>query len=154
MKEKLSVTALLLCGSILSLLLVFVMHGTRILFPEKTVKMQVDILLEDLRVETAEALIAETKISLDETGAYPIGSIELPTAQSRMEKRRDGTLILLPSYRLMTVKLTLICEGSQSEDGFVLKKKKRLTPGARISVTGERMTAEGRILSLTPISDQ
>ncbi len=142
-------TAILVCGLILSLLLVFFAGGARLLFFKPNAEILVEIRLENMDGAAAEALLSETELSLD--GSTPLRIVARTAAEPQMlaEQSRDGRILLVPSAHLFTARLTLLATGQIGEDGFLALGKHRLLAGAVARLDGERMTAEGRILSLS-----
>lgn len=139
---------LLIGGLILSLLLVLLADGTRFFKPKKDDKMLAEILLENLDARTAAAVGAESSFSFGGSGLCPINAIGTVAAQPIRQITRDGRILLLPSQRLFCVTVTVELHGKNAADGFLAFGNQRLLPGAHVRLAGERMTAEGLLLSL------
>ncbi len=148
-KEGISITALILCGLILSFALVFITDGARFLFPAPKDELLVELLLENMDGAAAAALMEETEFSVDGGASCRLLEISPPVPQMQTAQHSDGRILSLPSGRLFTARLTLLVEGQRNEEGFLAFGTHRLLVGAGIRLDGKRMTAEGRILSLS-----
>lgn len=140
-------TAVLLCGLILSLLLVLIADGARFFLPKNQDRLRAEILLEDLDLAAAEALSEESTLSLDGSAPCRVLSIGRAEGMLRLETG-NGRILSLPSRHRFSVKLTLLLEGKSTEDGFLAFGTRRILQGAQVTLTGARMTGKGRILSL------
>ena len=147
-------TGIIVCGLLLSFLLVLITDGTRLLIPKKSTQMLVEILLEDMDVAVSEALRSETRFSMDGSPLCHAHSVGETEALVRLMHSTDGKILALPSRRSFTARLTLLLEGRQTEDGFLAFGTRRILCGAQVRIDGQRMTAKGRILSLKPAAGE
>ena len=148
-KDGISLTALLIFGLILSFLIVLITDSARFFHPREEEEMLVEIRLENMDGAMAEALLSETEFSVDDSSPCRIASLTPPKPQLRTEQSRDGHILLLPSARLFTAPLTLSVTGRKSDEGFLAFGTRRWLAGGHVRLYGNRMTAEGLILSLT-----
>ncbi len=144
--------ALMIGGLLCSLLLVLILDGTRWLMPRAGTRMIAEFLLSGLDEATAEALSEE--IFLSPKGAGDCRLIRIDTAEPEKKQciTADGRILLLPSKKHFSVRITLEIPGEATEDGFLAFGSLPLYPGTRISLIGERMEGEGLLISLSPLS--
>jgi hypothetical protein len=144
--------ALMIGGLLCSLLLVLILDGTRWLMPRAGTRMIAEFLLSGLDEATAEALSEE--IFLSPKGAGDCRLIRIDTVEPEKKQciTADGRILLLPSKKHFSVRITLEIPGEAEEDGFLAFGSLPLCPGTRISLIGERMEGEGLLISLSPLS--
>lgn len=145
------VMPLLILALILSLLLILLQDGARFFSPQSTERMRVEILLENLDAAAADALLAETELSLDESDPCPILKVDAASPQPISQATEDGRILRLPSKSRFCARITLEIPGNKAEDGFLAFGSRRLLPGAHLRILGAQIVAEGLLLSITPI---
>ena len=148
--EKRILMPLAICALLLSLLLILLTDASRLLTKKNGAIAAVQILLEDMDKETAEALASESAFVL-EGASCSIASIGKTEPQSIRITTRDGRILALPSERLFCARLTLYVQGTATEDGFLAGGSHRLLVGSRLRLEGMRMTASGVLLSVATV---
>ena len=146
--EKSIFMPIAICALILSLLLILFSDAARLFSKRSEALAEVQILLEGMDKETAEALASETAFSMD---GVPCGAVSIGEAEPQAIRTttRDGRILLLPSARLFCASLVLHVSGEATEDGFLAGKSRRLLVGSRIRIEGRRIAAQGLLLSVT-----
>lgn len=141
--------ALLIAGLFFSLLLVFILDGARLLAPKEEVRMMAEILLEEMDGATAAALREESALTPEGGSACRLLQCEAPLPQMRQCTTADGRILFLPSENRFCARIVLEITGTPGEDGFLAFGSLPLRTGARIRYSGERISCEGLLLSLS-----
>ncbi len=141
---------ILIGGLMLSLLLVLITDGARLLAPQAEDRMLAEILLENLDAATAQALAGEQAFSIEGSELCPVDRIGEASAQPIREVLPDGRILLLPSGSRFRARVTVVLPGRRTEEGFLAFGNRRVLPGARVRLLGKRTAGEGLVLSVTP----
>jgi len=151
--NALGVTPILIGGLMLSLLLVLIADGARLLAPKTEDRVLAEILLENLDAETARVLSQEQTFSIEGSEPCPVERIGETSAQPIRQILPDGRILLLPSEIRFRAKVTVVLSGRRTEDGFLAFGNRRLLPGTHVQLLGKRTSSEGLLLSIYPAEE-
>ena len=148
-KEKIGFMPLAIGALLLSLILVLAADASRLFLKKDLASAEVHILLENLDLTTAEALLSEEAFSVNGGEMHTAVFIGELAPQPIRQITREGRIITLPSSRRFCAHLTLLVNGEITEDGFLAGGSHRLLAGSHVRIDGKKTTAEGLLLSLS-----